>query len=382
MSLAQSVVDSGSGIPVVVGGTRVHQRLLSRRVEQCLFSTPVILVRSGIHICRNVAVVASSHRQVKTACEEVVLHVFHAWLQCVAAPVFLAIHNLLSHSRLYLLVHLRPSQSEEQSVGPFLANHSQFSHYCLVVVCVVESLHALFLVTVYPARLEVLHWRFYTIAVVGIILECRNLVCQSAFECLTETDVRLMSIERTIGIRRVEMPSAVTLVGHHVYYTADGIGTESHWHHSLIHLYSVGKAHWNVVKTERRSHTFLRHTVDKHFYPFAAESIHHQRHVGTHSSRLPQLQTGSFRECVAQVFCRILHFLGIYGNSVECRLLHPAHTTSHNNHLVKFQLLVDVLAVASVFAFRSPVFHTCGILLGRYGHSHKKCEAKYSHSEY
>ena len=195
MSFAQLVVDGGSGIPVVVGGTRVHQRLLSWRIEQCLFSPPVILIRGGIHVCRDISVVASRHSQVKTTSEEVVLHVFQARLQCMAAPMLLAIHDFLPHSRLYLLVHLRPSQSEEQSVGPFLAYHSQFSHYCLIVVCVVESLHALFLVTVYPTRLEVLHGRVDTIVVVGIILECRNLVCQSVFECLSETDVRLMGIE-------------------------------------------------------------------------------------------------------------------------------------------------------------------------------------------
>ena len=86
--------------------------------------------------------------------------------------------------------------------------------------------------------------------------------------------------------------------------------------------------------------------------------------------RLPQLQSGSLRERVAKVLRRILHFLGIYGYSVKCLLLHPAHSTGYDHHLVKLQLLVDVLAMASVFAFCSAVFHSCGILLSRNWHKH------------
>ena len=42
----------------------------------------------------------------------------------------------------------------------------------------------------------------------------------------------------------------MTLVGHHIDHTADGISTESHWHNSLIHLNPVGETHRDVVESE------------------------------------------------------------------------------------------------------------------------------------
>ena len=133
-----------------------------------------------------------------------------------------------------------------------------------------ESPHAFLVVAVYTSRREILYRGVDLVIVVRIVLKSCYLVCKSVSECLSERHITLMSIERTIGIRCIQVPSDISAVGNHIDNTAYCIRSESHRHHTLIYLDPTGETHRDIIQTEGRTAPLLGHSVDKHLYMLAA----------------------------------------------------------------------------------------------------------------
>ncbi|GAY29059.1 tonB-dependent receptor [Prevotella sp. MGM1] len=88
------------------------------------------------------------------------------------------------------------------------------------------------------------------------------------------------------------MPTATSFICDYIYYTANGVGTEAHRHDSFVYLYTLGKAHRDIVQVKRLSGSFMWHTIDENFDVFAAEAIKHKLHVGTHTTRFAEFYAG------------------------------------------------------------------------------------------
>ena len=58
--------------------------------------------------------------------------------------------------------------------------------------------------------------RIHIIIIVGIVLKCINLIHQSASESLSEIDIRLMRIKRTIRIRSIQKPFSLLLIRYNI----------------------------------------------------------------------------------------------------------------------------------------------------------------------
>ena len=149
---------------------------------------------------------------------------------------------------------------------------------------------------------------------------------------------RAMGIERAIGVGAVEKPPSVPAVGDHIYHATNGIGAESHRHHTLIHLDAVGEAHRDIVESERLSYTLLWHAVDENFHALSAHAIEHKRHIGPYTARFAQFQPRSLGKGIAEAFGGVEHATGIHGDGVESRALHSAHTGGAHHHLFELHL--------------------------------------------
>ena len=330
VGLVYPVVDGRRGAPVVVVGPGMLFALFAAAAGVGLaVAKPVVAVACRVDIGRDVAVVVGREREVEPPGEEVAFAILQRGHDRVAPAVFLAEDGVLPHPSLYLLVHVRVGDAQHQAVGPGLPGKSRLGHDSLVVVGVVEPLHPEYLVGDDRRAVVVplLHMvGIDLVVVVRVVLEGVDFVGKSVFEALPEVHVRLVGVERAVGVGRVEKPVAALLVGDDVDYPADGVGTESHRHHSLVHLDALGKVYRDIVQPERTAHSLLRHPVDKHLHVLAAEAVEHELHVRPHAARLAQLDSRGLGQGVAQVFRRVLHLAGIYRNRVVGRPFHPVYS--------------------------------------------------------
>ena len=147
--------------------------------------------------------------------------------------------------------------------------------------------------------------------------------------------MRLVRIERAVGIRRIDEPPAAFLVGDNVYYAADSVGSEAYGDDTFIHFYAVGEVHGDVVQAERRAHSLLRHSVDEHLDVLAAEAVEHEVHVRTYAAALAELQSGSLGEGLAKAFCSIKHATGVNSHGVVGRVLDAAYACRHYRNLAQ-----------------------------------------------
>ena len=154
-----------------------------------LVACPVIFVGGGIHVGRQVLVVIGGEYQIETIGEQVAFVVFQRGHQGMAFAMFFAVDRVLAYTRLYILVHIGISETEQQAVGPFPVDKSQFSDDGFVMVSVVEAFHTFFLIRVETSRFEILYRGIYIIVVVRIVLESIDFVSETVIQCLSEVDV-------------------------------------------------------------------------------------------------------------------------------------------------------------------------------------------------
>ena len=173
------------------------------------------------------------------------------------------------------------------------------------------------------------------VVVVGVVLEEVDFIGESALETLPEIEIRLVGVERPVGVGGIEKPVAALLVGNDVDNPADGVGTEADGYDPLVDFDAVGKADGYVVEPEGAAHPLLRHAVDEYLHVLAAESVEHELHVGAHAARFAQLHTRGFGQGVAQVLGRVAHLAGIDRHGVVGRTFHPVHPGSDYRHLVE-----------------------------------------------
>ena len=150
---------------------------------------PVIFVGGGIHVGRQVLVVIGGEYQVETIGEQVAFVVFQRGHQGMAFAMFFAVDRVLAYTRLYILVHIGISETEQQAVGPFPVDKPQLSDDGFVMVSVVEAFHTFFLIRVETSRFEILYRGIYIVVVVRIVLESIDFVSETVIQCLSEVDV-------------------------------------------------------------------------------------------------------------------------------------------------------------------------------------------------
>ena len=253
----------------------------------------------------------------------------------MAVAVLLAVHRLLPHACLNILVHVAVGQSQHQAVGPGLVHQSGLGHDGFVVVGVVEAAHVLQPFVVEGARLEVFYRSVYVIVVVRIVLECVHFIGKAVLERLPEVHVRPVRVERPVAVRRVQKPGTALLVCHDVDDAPYGIRAEAHGHHALVYLDALGKVHGDVVQPERTAHALLRHPVDEHLDVLAAEAVQHQLHVRPHAASLPQFHARRLCQGFAEALGGVLHLARVHRHGVEGRTFQPAHPVGHHDHLVQ-----------------------------------------------
>lgn len=112
-----------------------------REFIQFFFSDPIIFVACRIYVVGDVAVVVGGKYHIEAFGEEVVFVVFERGHQRVSFAVFLPEYGFLSHTRLYLLVHVGVGESEHQTVGPVFIFYSDFGYDGFVVIGVVKPFY-------------------------------------------------------------------------------------------------------------------------------------------------------------------------------------------------------------------------------------------------
>ena len=114
--------------------------------------------------------------------------------------VFLPVNDFLAHTGLYVLVHIGVGETQQQAVCPFLVYDTQLTDDGFVVVGIVEAFHTFLFASVDASGLEVFHRSVHVVIIIRIVLEGIDFVSESVFERLSEIHVRLVRIERAIGI--------------------------------------------------------------------------------------------------------------------------------------------------------------------------------------
>ena len=303
-------------------------------------------------------VIVGCQCQVKIPDQQVVFLVLHRRHERIAVAELLAEHRFLIHTRLYFLVEVGISQTEHQAVGPGLSREAQLCDDSFIVELVVETFHPILLSVLRREidasvfhDLETAYLVVDVIIVVRKVLECIDFVSEAVGECLAEIHVRLVRVEGSVRVGCIQEPVALTLVGHDVDYSPDGIRTESYGDDSFIDLNPFRIVDRNVIDVESRSGSFLRYAVDEHLHMVSAESVQHQLHVGADASRFTQLHARELLKGFSQILGRVLKFLCIDSHRIECRLLDPADSAGHHFHFFQFRerrLQHDVLPGASV----------------------------------
>ena len=240
--------------------------------------------------------------------------------------VLLAVNDFLAYTSLYVLVHIGVGETQQQAVRPFLVYDPQLADNCFVVVGIVEAFHPFLFASVDASGLEVFHRSVHVVVIVRIVLESIDFVGESVFERLPEIHIRFVCIERTVRIGCVQKPSVSFLFSDDIDHASDCIRTEAYRDHSLIDFDTFGKVYRDVVQPERTSHTFLRHTVDKYFHMFAAETVQRKLHVRTDTSGFTHFHSRSFCQCLAQASVGILQFFRVECYGIECRTFQTAYS--------------------------------------------------------
>ena len=114
--------------------------------------------------------------------------------------MLLAVNDFLAYTSLYVLVHIGVGETQQQAVRPFLVYDPQFADDGFVVVGVVETFYPFLLASVDASGLEVFYRSVHVVIIIRIVLESIDFVGESVFERLSEIHVRLVRIERAIGI--------------------------------------------------------------------------------------------------------------------------------------------------------------------------------------
>ena len=106
MSVTDTIVHSRCRVPVVVVGTRILIRLLTRRVKTLRLSQPIIFILRSIYVEVFVFVIISRQCQIEMRYEQISLDILHRRHERVAMTMLGTIDYLLTHTGLYLLIHL------------------------------------------------------------------------------------------------------------------------------------------------------------------------------------------------------------------------------------------------------------------------------------
>ena len=193
--LAKAIIGGERTIPVVIVGTRMLVGLFSGRVQQLPVSIPVVFIGSGVHIRCQVLVVVYSQRHIQPFCKQITLVIFQRRHQRMSFPVFLAVNDVLTHSGLYVLIHIGVGETQHQTVRPFLVDHPHFANDRFIMVRIIETFDAHLFIAVYPARLKVFYRSFNVIIIVRIVLKSIDLIGEAVLEGLSEVHVGFMRIE-------------------------------------------------------------------------------------------------------------------------------------------------------------------------------------------
>ena len=146
----------------------------------------------------------------------------------------------------------------------------------------------------------------YVIIIVREVLERVDFIRQPVLKSLSKIDIRFMGIERTVGIRSVQMPSPAAFVGHDIDDTSQSIRAESYGNYTFIYFDAFGEVDRNVIDVESRTGSFLRHSVDKYLHMFARKTVQHQLHIRAYAARLTQFQSRKLHQGFAQAFGRVV----------------------------------------------------------------------------
>ena len=138
---------------------------------------------------RDVFVVIRRQCCVQSFHEKILLPIFQRRNQRITFLVLTAEYDFLPDSRLDILIHIRPGKAKHQPVGPGFINYSYFSHYCFVVVFIVEPTDMLNFLFIDGTGFEVFYGSIYPIIVIRIILKSIDRISQTILEGLPEVDV-------------------------------------------------------------------------------------------------------------------------------------------------------------------------------------------------
>ena len=224
----------------------------------------------------------------------------------MSLAVLLAENHILVHAGLYFLIEMRIVETQHQAVCPRLVHKTDFPDNRFVMELVVEPLHVVYLVTVgifgNTILTELGDIVINIIIIVREILESVYLIRQPVPESLPEVNIRLMRIERTVGIRSVQVPFTAMLVGHNVDDSSQSIRAEPYGNYTFIYFDALGKVHGDVIDVKGRTRSFLRYSVDKDFHVLARKAVKHQLHIRTYPTRLAQLQSWKLHQGFTQAF--------------------------------------------------------------------------------
>ena len=266
-------------------------RLLAGGIHPITLAIPIIMIIGSIDICRFVSIIIEGKDHVETLRQQVPLVIFQGRHERMPLAMLVPIDRLLADTRLDVLIHVRIGEAQHQAIGPRLIDKPHLAHDGLVMIRIVETLYTLLVLRIYPSRDRAVGLEFkmfdigiYPIIVIRIVLEGIHFIRQSVLERLPEVYIRLMRIERTIGIGSIRKPSLALLLRNDIDHTTDSIRPKAYGHHALIDLDALGKVHGDVIQSEGTAHAFLRNPVDEHFDMLPAEAIHHQLHVRTHAA--------------------------------------------------------------------------------------------------
>ena len=103
--------------------------------------------------------------------------------------MLLTVYDFLTDTGLYILIHVRIGETQQQTIRPFLIYKTNLSDNGLVMVRIVEALYAHLLIPVNSAGFEIFYRCLYMIVVIRIILESIDFISKTILEGLSEVDV-------------------------------------------------------------------------------------------------------------------------------------------------------------------------------------------------
>ena len=146
-------------------------RLLTRRVQALRLATPIILILRRIDVYCLIPIVVERHRKIQALGQQVALKILERGHYGVTFAVLLAIDYILTHTRLYILIHLRIVEAKNQTVGPTLTYYTHLGNDRLIVIGVVEALQALLIIALDTSRLKILDRNINLIVVIRLVLK-------------------------------------------------------------------------------------------------------------------------------------------------------------------------------------------------------------------